>query len=228
MAELTMDLDARRTTSVSPKLLAMSEDAFLLLEANHRVSNELAAAIAALRLVKAARGSRSRWKLLGEALERLEAFAITHRHFTAVPACGESVDVGMGIETICTALATARRSASGSTMKLDLPATFVEAVMARNLTLIADELVTNAIKYGLEDRGGIVIVTLRDTGGHLHLVVSDDGPGASSAAGRNGSGLGSGIVAEIVRRAGGEMSFATGSCGTTVQVSLPRGTPCDA
>ncbi len=223
-----MDCHGMEVALVSSRLRRMGDDAFLLAEANHRVANEIAAATAALRLVKAAKGSRSRWRLLGDAIERLEAFAVTHRHFAAARSDGARVDVGAGLADVCSALAVARRSARGSTMSLDLPSTFVDPTTARNLALVADELVTNAIKYGLEGRAGMLIVSLRDDGQQVHLVVSDDGPGIAPNTDPDGSGLGSGIVAELVRRSGGEIAYRTGCHGTTVHVSMPYRNALDA
>lgn len=217
-----MDFQEMRSSSDSSRLRSMGDDMFLLAESNHRVANELAAALAALRLVKAAKGSKARWRLLGDAIDRLEAFAVTHRHFSITPPVGTRVDVGADIAVLCSALAVARRSSQGSTMSLDLPSTFVDGGTARCLALIADELVTNAINFGLEGRAGILLVTLRDDGSHLHLLVSDDGPGVVPDASAGNGGLGSGIVAELVRRSGGEFSVATGSAGTTVRVSIPH------
>lgn len=212
----------------SRQMRAMSDEAFVLAETGHRVANELAAALAALRLVKSARGSRSRWALLGDAIERLEGFAVTHRLFTAAVYPDARVDVGEALGRLCTALAAARRSASGSEMTLDLPTTFVDGATARSLALVANELVTNAIKYALDGRAGIVLVSLKDDGERVHLVVSDDGPGFDASAAPEGTGMGSGIVSELVRRAGGGISVKTGREGTTYQVSLPHTDARDA
>lgn len=217
-----MDLQEMRAPSDTSRLREMGDDMFLLAESNHRVANEIAAALAALRLVKAAKGSTARWRLLGDAIDRLEAFAETHRHFAATPSAGTRVDVGSELALLCSALAAARRSSSGSTMSLDLPSIFVDGDTARCVALIANELVTNAIKYGLNGRAGLLIVSLSDDGSHLHLLVSDDGPGIAPDAAATNGGLGTGIVAELVRRSAGELTLMTGRAGTSFRVSVPH------
>lgn len=217
-----MDLREMRASCDTSRLSDMGDDVFLLAESNHRVANEIAAALAALRLVRAAKGSTSRWRLLGDAIDRLEAFAETHRHFAATPGEGTRVDIGSELVSLCSALAVARRSSSGSTMSLDLPTIFVDGGTARCVALIANELVTNAIKYGLAGRAGLLIVSLSDDGTNLNLLVSDDGQGITPDAAADREGLGSGIVAELVRRSGGELTLITGSTGTSYRVSIPH------
>lgn len=217
-----MDLQEMRASSDSSRLRAMGDDTFLLAESNHRVANEIAAALAALRLVKAAKGSKARWRMLSDAIDRLEAFAVTHRHFAAAPSDGTRVNVGFEIAILCSALAVARRSSQGSTMSLDLPSVFVDSGTARYLALIANELVTNAIKHGLNGRAGLLVVSLSDDGSHLHLLVSDDGSGIAPDESVDRGGLGSGLVAELVRRSGGELTLMTGSTGTSFRVSIPH------
>lgn len=217
-----MQTEKSRSGAVETRLQAMSDDAFLLAEANHRVSNELAAALAALRLILAAKGSRSRWRLLGHAVDRLEAFSATHRHFAAQPPLGIKVDVGASVELICSSLATAQDSARDSILMLDAKPAIIDGNVARTLSLVANELITNAIKYGLAGRSGHLWVSLRDHGEIIKLVVTDDGPGMSSAGPCRGTGLGSGIVGELVRRANGAVAIITGPSGTSVTVTLPH------
>ena len=209
-----------REDRASEIMRRMGLDAFLLAEANHRVSDELAAALAALRMVKLATGSKSRWRLLGDAIERLEAFATTHQHFAARPPVGTKVDAAIGIDVVCTALAAARRSARGSRMSLHLPTTLVDGTTARNLALVADRLVTNAITHGLDGRAGLLSVSLSREGNDILLIVSDDGPIGPSGPAAGDHGVGSGIAAELVRRSGGEFSVTKGPTGTTARITM--------
>lgn len=209
-----------RSNRSSVFMRRMGLDAFLLAEANQRVSDELAAALAALRMVKLAAGSKSRWRLLGDAIDRLEAFATTHQHFAARPPAGTKVDAAIGIEVVCTALAAARPAARGSTLALDLPPTLVDGTTARNLALVADRLVTNAITHGLEGRAGVLSVSLCRRGDDILLVVSDDGPIGPAGSVANDHGVGPGIAAELVRRSGGEFCVTKGPTGTTARIIM--------
>jgi two-component system, OmpR family, sensor kinase len=100
---------------------------------------------------------------------------------------------------------------------------------------VLDNLIENAIRYS--PPGSCVTVTVAAEGGRPAVTVSDTGPGipederdrvferfyrgsTGRAAGR-GSGLGLPIVAEIIRRWGGEIRLLDGP-GTTIEAAFER------
>ena len=101
---------------------------------------------------------------------------------------------------------------------------------------VVDNILSNAIKYNQE--GGSIVVSLRQGGDRLLLIVADTGIGISadevpnlfdnffrSHAVRNtgvhGSGLGMGIAREIVRKHGGDLTVvSTLGEGTTVTIDI--------
>lgn len=205
---------------------AMTEDRLLLQEAAHRTANELAAAIAALRLIRPANGSRLRWRLLQGALERLEGFAAVNR-VLALPT-GAPVALSVELGRLCKGLGEARRAIGGSEIKLDLREIVADGVTARRVLMVAAELVHNGIRHALEGRTGNLKVVLRLDDETVMLSVIDDGPGMTAAAGTAGNGMGGFIVAELVRRAGGVIDCSTGPDGTAFYVGIPHLVPVDA
>ena len=198
----------------------ISEDALMLAEASHRTANEITVAIAAMRLVRANGGaSRSRWRLLDEAIERLEGFARVHRLLGTRPS--SRVDAGAELTELCRALLAARFEASGSRCMLDLAETWVDGGTARRLALVATELVANAVRHALTGRKGVLKVMLCAGDGMVMLSVVDDGPGMARSRATSGTGQGGGIVAEIVARSRGSIVYDSGPDGTAVHVSLP-------
>lgn len=195
-----------------------SDDRLLLLEQTHRVSNELAASLAALHLVRNAPGSRRRWKMLGAAIERLEGFAAVNR---VLAVSGSRVDLASEIERLCGGLGAARTDAKGSRIILDVERVEVEGAIARRVLFVAAELIANAIRYALEGRDGRLVVVLRRVDGDVALSVIDDGPGLAAPSSSSGSGMGGPIVRELVRRAGGWIDFESGPGGTTFTISFP-------
>ena len=196
-----------------------SEDRLVLAEFEHRVANELSAALAALHLVRSAKGSKPRWQLLRAAIERLEGFAVVHRLLSTRKV--SVVDVAEDLEELCTALAKSRPSADGSTLHLELPSTRIDGASARRLIMIASELVLNSIRYALEGTGRHLTVSLDSQGADVFLTVADDGPGIVPRSEASGGGMGTPIVAELVHRAGGRIMRRSGPDGTTIQVCLP-------
>lgn len=202
----------------------VSEDALLLSEFSHRTANEIAAAAAALHLAKRASpagGSR----LLDEAAGRLEAFGEIHR-LLARPMRARS-DAGAELTAVCRAITSASPGAARSVVSLAVVETWTTGRMARRLAVIAAELVANAVRHALDGRAGRLDVSLLAAGRDLVLRVADDGPGMRVGASTSGTGLGGGIVRQLVQRAGGTLAIETGRVGTVVRVTLPLGQSSD-
>ena len=196
------------------------EDGVLLREASHRAGNDLAVALAGLRMAFATDGiDAARRGLLGDAMARVEVSAELHR-ILARP-LPDRVDAADWLRGICDALGG--RPEGPSRVSADLTELWCDGAAARRLVMIAAELVSNALRHGVRSGRGAVAVSLRGGAACSTLLVSDDGPGIRPGQTRPGGGLGSGIVADLVRLGGGRMSVDTGSLGTTVEVTLPRG-----
>lgn len=195
-----------------------SDDQLLLDEERHRTCNEIAAALAAMRLARAARGASVRRDLLETAIGRLEGFGATHRLLSArIPPVA---DAGAAIEALCRAVVAARPANAPAQVTLRLCRLDAPGETIRSMSLVAYELVNNALKHAFRDRSGNLEVALERLGDDLVLTVADDGPGFASI-GTAGTRLGGGIVADIIRRAGGTMECQSGPDGSTIHVSLP-------
>jgi two-component sensor histidine kinase len=107
-------------------------------------------------------------------------------------------------------------------VSLDMAETIVDGDTARRVMMIAAELVQNAICHALENRRGTLGIVLRHDDREVRLAVIDDGPGIRAGAETRGSGMGRHIVAELVRRGGGELKCESGPRGTSIRVSMPR------
>lgn len=215
----TMRIPADPADAGDAAVAAFGEDRLLLEEANHRVLNELACAIGALRLVRSARGSRTRWRLLGEAIERLEAFAAAQRLLSG-PTPG-SVNVSRRLEDLCRALVAARPGVRAASVRMHVPDLWVDGATARRILLVAAELVANALRHALAGRAGVLEVSVSLDGTDAVLVVADDGPGLAAGSAAAGTGLGTPIVRELVARGEGALSCDSGPRGTAWRVALP-------
>jgi PAS domain S-box-containing protein len=127
---------------------------------------------------------------------------------------------------------------SGVHLRTQLPARLVTLVDAQRMRQVADNLVSNAIKYS--DSGGQVSISLQQVDSSVEMVVADDGIGISpedqerlftrffrgqEARSRltPGTGLGLSIVRDIARAHGGDCTVASEpGVGTTFTVTLPR------
>jgi two-component sensor histidine kinase len=196
----------------------VGDDALLLHEFAHRTANEVAAATAALRLANRAKPAASA-RLMESATWRLEAFGELNR-ILARPV-RRLVNVGADLNAVCAAIASGAMAASRSEMRLTLPDTWIAGDVARRIVLVAAELVTNAVRHALDGRAGLIEVTVDVEGDYVVLVVRDDGPGVRRGASTTGTGLGRGIVGQLVDRGDGTMTMETGPAGTTLRVEFP-------
>lgn len=196
-----------------------TDDRLLLVETSHRTANEATNALAALHLIKAARGSRNRWRMLEAAVTRIEGFGEVNRLLSL--SFGRTIDLGYALDRLTQAIASGRMVRGGGRLILDVAKTDVDGELARRLLLIAYELVANSIRHVLEVHGGELIVRLRRSGADLILEVQDDGPGLEGSSGTSGTGLGTGIVAELVRRCGGRLECVSDAHGTAHRVFVP-------
>jgi two-component system sensor histidine kinase QseC len=123
-------------------------------------------------------------------------------------------------------------------MRLDLTGGACSEVSADPtlLSIVLDNLIDNAIKYGHE--GGHIEIAVCQDAHTVTLTVSDDGPGVTAedrlrltnrffrviGNRASGSGLGLSIVARIVEYFGGRLGFSTGigGRGLSVAVAFPR------
>jgi two-component sensor histidine kinase len=89
--------------------------------------------------------------------------------------------------------------------------------------LIANELITNAIKHAFvgRERGTIGIDVHKSAAGRVRLQVSDDGIGGITAETfASGGGLGSTIVRRLMRQLGGVLAVESGP-GARISITFP-------
>jgi signal transduction histidine kinase len=127
---------------------------------------------------------------------------------------------------------------SGVDLRAELPARLVTLVDAQRIRQVADNLISNAIKYS--DSGGQVSISLQQVDASVEMVVADGGIGISAEDQERlftrffrgqearsrltpGTGLGLSIVRDIARAHGGDCIVASEpGAGTTFTVTLPR------
>ncbi len=93
---------------------------------------------------------------------------------------------------------------------------------ATSISIIVNELVTNAIKHAFNgERPGNVRVT-GSSGNGFELIVADDGCGMSTSRRSSRSGLGTKLVASFVRQLGAKHEVVSGDGGTTHRLFFPK------
>jgi two-component system phosphate regulon sensor histidine kinase PhoR len=185
------------------------------------------------RFLEVMRGQASRMSRL---IDDLLSLSRVERNLHIRPT--DPVDLAQVVGHIAETLAPLART-RGAEMKLDLkPATV--AGDRDELARMAENLIENALKYGMPDEGpGVVELSVQREGRDAVLIVADHGrgvpaqhlprlterfyrvdPGASRAQG--GTGLGLALVKHVVARHGGRMSITSRvGEGTSFRVAIP-------
>jgi len=203
---------------VSQRKEAEANQRLLLSELNHRVKNNLQMLNGLLSgAAREAESSEAR-RILDDAAQRVAAIAAAQQLlYRSNP--GRTFSSAGLVKTVCDNASLTFRE--GITIELDADDVPVPNDIATPLSLIINELVTNAAKYGTGADGlGRIEVYLRRHDDGLHLSVKDNGPGFGGPMpmGRRASGLG--LVAGLVGQLGGTLEALPGS-GATCLVAFP-------
>ena len=204
--------------------VAVDGSQLFLAELNHRVSNELAAALAALRLVQRAfRDSPEPTGFLDQAIARLENFGQLHHILDPNRSHGS---LARRLELLCNAVSLAKAAPRGIHVALSADEVMADDEAAWTICAVVSELLQNVLKHAFdEDGAGLVVVDLREEHETIFLSVADNGSGVGQPVCREhaetGSGAGWGIVTGLAERLGGSVSRASRSTGTTVTCRIP-------
>ncbi|PWC43451.1 sensor histidine kinase [Azospirillum sp. TSO22-1] len=220
--------DESETAALRARVAALEAELgraeLLLRETNHRAKNAFAT-IASLVAIELAdiRDPKAR-EVLQLTQERLSAVALVHQ---ALQGSSEDavLDLGALLKRLGGAVAFSMGAEErGIEVRIATQPVPVEAGAALTLALVANELLTNALKYAFTGRsGGCVELTLRRRAGRLLLRVKDDGIGSAPAPGRRGAaGTGLTLVRRLAEQLGARVRFG-GRDGTSVTVSIPCG-----
>jgi len=197
----------------------MSDEGLLLAEMSHRVRNEVGASIAAMRLSLKRKRASGREAMVRSAIGRLEGFGELLGLMSVPPNC--AVNLAPALQRMCECLLQGRSGVNGTVISVDASAVWMTSESAQRVLMIAHELLHNAIRHALDGRNGMLAIVLRANPQEVRLAVIDDGPGIRRGSGNGGSGMGSPITSELVRRAGGQIECRTSADGTKVRVCLP-------
>jgi two-component sensor histidine kinase len=112
-------------------------------------------------------------------------------------------------------------SRDGIEVDCDVDDVTVDPEKATSISIIVNELVTNAIKHAFNgERSGRVWVTGK-SGKPFELVVADDGDGMKDRKRNGDSGLGSKLVQSFARQLGAKHQVTSTDQGTTHRLLIP-------
>lgn len=195
----------------------LAERELLFHELQHRVGNDFAIVNSLLDLQRRRSNNPETRGALEQAMGRIRSISRIHRQIYALPET-RHVDLRQYLRDLCAGLTDATLPTAGVTLNCHCDEAFMSRDQALALGLATNELVTNAVKHAFPDgREGAISVSFARAGDGWRLMVADDGVGLSAA---RKPGLGTGLIEQFVRQAGGTLTL-TGGNGTQAVIHLP-------
>lgn len=219
---------------------ALDRAGHLLRELNHRVANSLAmiTSIVTMEMRTQPEGTGGR-QALERVRNRIGAVANLYGTLGMDPA-GISVRADHYLGKVINGLSGAMGDAARIRFEAEIAPVDLDARCAVPLGLIANELVTNAMKYAFPESAAEGVIRIRltqDADGTCVFSVSDNGVGMqaapgtpqASATGSAGSGTGHRLIGAFAQQIDGQISTGPGTDGAgtrvTVRFQRPLGAP---
>ncbi|MEZ0168314.1 sensor histidine kinase [Microvirga sp. TS319] len=191
----------------------------VLKELHHRLHNNLRIVISLLRITeKTLENQRDREQLadLGQRIQALSALQeefYRSEDFRRVNVAGFLERLARNLIGLAGGRVTLSSDLEEAEMLIDLAVPF---------GLMANEVITNALKHAFPDgRTGHLSVRLTQAEERLDLTVADDGAGYAGSMRTEGSGLGMRLVRRLAGQIGAEMSFEGTGTGTICRIGIP-------
>lgn len=191
---------------------ALAENKVLLKELQHRVKNNIQQMLSLIKMSARNQPSADVARVLATASDRLRAMAVAQEALYRNSAT-RAISSGDFLHHVVTGAA----SSYGASDRLRLSVAHGDMTPdeAHCLALIANEFVTNACKYALDDPGATIRVLFLVSDDGFCLEVRDDGPGFAHGAPAHASGLA--LVRALCRQIGGKLDV-TGNQGAICAV----------
>ena len=195
----------------------------LLREIHHRVKNNLNMVISLLRLQFADNPDSGVQQSVAAAIERIRSMSLVHQ-FLYQSDTQSSIDFGGFVRQVVDQLSETYPVGRAVSFDVDIADIPVGITAAAPVSLIVNELVTNALKYAFPaGRTGTITVTTAPAGeDQIELVVGDDGVGLPPGFDvRSARSLGMQLIAGLTDQIQGEISVS-GEIGTRFAIRFPR------
>lgn len=203
----------------------LNERTALLREIHHRVNNTLQIVIGILNLQKNRFEGKIHRMIFDESVLRIRAISLIHEHLYQSQLLHE-IEIGKYITHLASALRTI--IAPSAKMRIDTCPVLLSIEVAIPLALIINELLSNALKYGLAEDdvgrvrlGADVLVVLSQDDKNVKLVIEDSGMGLPVDINiHQPKTLGFQVLLSLVRQVRGEVQVYCGQ-GTKFELVVP-------
>ena len=191
-----------------------------LREIDHRTRNNYATVLAMVHLQTQRTADDGVKAALQQVADRIQAIAVASERLALRSGDIDRVRLD---DHLCELVEQIERGIAREEIEVecDVPDVTASADKATSISIIVNELVTNAIKHAFNGQGS---GTVRVTGKNepvFELIVADDGRGIAAARSSNGSGLGTKLIESFVRQIGAQHEVVSSDKGTTHRLVIP-------
>lgn len=184
------------------------QKAFLIKEVHHRVKNNLQVISSLLQFQSRSINDKDVKAALLDSQSRVQSMSLIHKKLYRGDQLA-AVEMRSYLNNLADTLIDAYSDEEDVDIVMDMDTFELDVDYAIPLGLIANELMTNSLKYAFpNDRKGTIKIQLKQQGEDLMLSVADDGVGKSSpdAPQTGGGGFGSELVDMLTLQLKGELS----------------------
>jgi two-component sensor histidine kinase len=196
-----------------------------LREIDHRTQNNFQIVLSIIELQASRSGSPDASEALLDARNRIRAVARAYERLALRSAGLEKIKFEEHLEDLCAQLRLGVLP-DAIELRTELVPTTLRAQDAINLGIVANELITNAVKHAFGTNRGTILVRTSVGGGWLELSVRDNGLGMPPPKARR-AGLGSRLIKAFVHELGATHTHQSSEAGTVHLIRLPYGRPRD-
>ena len=213
----------RRNKIISKALLVKSnENELLLKEIHHRVKNNLQTVSSLLSLQSESISDKGAYDAVQESKNRVASMALIHQKLYQ----GENlaaIEMRDYFETIGKAIIDSfGEKAENVSLKVEMNNVELDVDTAVPIGLIANELITNSMKYAFPNKrkGEILISLLQEENGLLKLKIADNGAGTDNdSIVKKDKGFGTLLIQLLTTQLGGKLEKSN-SAGTSTVIQF--------
>ena len=189
-----------------------------LREIDHRTKNNYQTVVALILLQAQKTNNADVKRALTEAADRVRAVSLASDQLALRSENLGTIRLGDHLKELCNQL---RRGLTGDEVALecDVGDLTAHSDVAIHLSIIVNELVTNALKHAFTDRRGEIRVTCKPDGDGLELQIADNGSGIKISTGKK-TGLGTRLVDRFIKELGAHHEVSSSDKGTTHRIRI--------
>lgn len=214
----------RQNLRLAETLMSEEEKDLVIKEIHHRVKNNLQVVDSLLQLQTINSTDPGVAKVVREAQGRIRSMALVHEQIYRTNS-GAQGDLRFHLEKLVRNILAAYGAHDRISVQVDssLPAFHMDLLLP--LTLVVNELFTNAVKYAFTNNApGRVTIVVRAAGSGYELLFHDDGPGFAVSEGERTT-FGLELVNMLAEQLNGKVRYLSGAGSTVHMTFMPDAVP---